>query len=412
MLSVLGAIQHIRENSNRLVEAASKGLLTHFPSLLSPTRNICDILARIDIDHLHGSPIRTLNEFSNALSEVLTLINDVISKSFPAEQGVKDGVVRPLALVQNQTNINSWRGGLENLNATLFQLAGPMIAQQEIRRAWVGAPPIQMELTTSPVDAKSDVMWRYMPLRNLLRCESASGIWMSSLERLRTWSRPGIPDIREGDIPPAVEQLKERLMAAAKTGKEAWAKVCKEYGINAEDASELSSTFESRVSLETTFVSSWARRKGESNTMWSAYGDAASGVAIRSDVSKLQNCEWRAPLELCGYLGSNRVRGLTLRGVRYFDFEATDELPSDIRDLYLPLMKRTLFDDEHETRLLAFTNHGVASMGFTLHCNLTEIISEIVVGPHADFDDTVEQIRAFAPDLRRIQVSRSKMTPE
>jgi hypothetical protein len=109
----------------------------------------------------------------------------------------------------------------------------------------------------------------------------------------------------------------------------------------------------------------------------------------------------------CAAHGSAR-RGLTLREVKYFEFDESDQLPTDIRELYLPLMKQTLFDDEHETRLLVFTNYGVASMGFTLHCDLTEIISEIVVGPHADLDDTVNQIRTLAPDLQRIPIIRSE----
>lgn len=367
------------------------------------------MLSRVDIGHLHGVPIRTVNELSNVLSEVIALVNDVISKSFPSDQGVDRGVVRPLALVQNTANINSWRGQLENHHAALFQLAGPIVAQQEDRRAWIGAPPIRLDKAPLIKEGVSDILWRYMPIRNLLRCESASGIWMSSMQRLRIWSRPGIPDIREGDVHPVIQRLKDRFDQLGRVEARDW--IPFEYGtaVNADKMLEAALT---PFNPETTFVSSWARRKNESGPMWIAYGDQGNGVAIKSHISMIQGCKWRAPLDLCGYIGGNRMKGLTLRDVWYLDFDESEGSIRDERAWYPPLLKRCQFEDEHETRLLAFTDGPVASMGFTLHCNLTEIISEIMIGPHADFAQTENQIRAFAPDLNGIKITRSKLAPE
>jgi hypothetical protein len=237
---------------------------------------------------------------------------------------------------------------------------------------------------------------------------------MSSLEQLRMWSRRGIADIREGDVHPALKGLPERIEFATDADKETWERLQLELKITDADPIELRRTGEmlKRFNLKTTFVSSWARKNNESSPMWTAYGDGGSGIAIKTKLSMIEGCEWRAPLDLCGYIGGNRMRGLTLREVHYLNFEESDRLPGDVRDWYPPLLKRPQFEDEHETRLLAFTDGPVASMGFTLHCNLTEIISEIVIGPHADFERTESEIRAFAPDLNGIPITRSKLGPE
>ena len=62
---------------------------------------------------------------------------------------------------------------------------------------------MKLDPNTSLVPTEKSLrVWRYMPFRNLLRMEAMAGIWMCSLERLRTWSAPTMADIREGDVPP------------------------------------------------------------------------------------------------------------------------------------------------------------------------------------------------------------------
>src|SRR5205814_333970 len=113
--------------------------------------------------------------------------------------------------VRNQANINSWRGQLENIHRDLFQLTGPVIAQQQLRLDGLTSAvrfSVDRSQSISTSQATQSV-YRYMPLRNLLRCETACAIWLVSLKRLGTWSSAGIADIREGQVPPVVERFKE-----------------------------------------------------------------------------------------------------------------------------------------------------------------------------------------------------------
>lgn len=96
--------------------------------------------------------------------------------------------------------------------------------------------------------------------------------------------------------------------------------------------------------------------------------------------------------------------------MNYLEFSEGDELPS-IDDLHLPLLKRTEFEEEHEIRLVRFSSEPIPSQGFNLHCNLQDVVNEIVVGPHAQFESTIEEIAKNAGDLRGIPITRSTLAP-
>jgi hypothetical protein len=143
--------------------------------------------------------------------------------------------------------------------------------------------------------------------------------------------------------------------------------------------------------------------------MWSHYGDAGCGVAIRSQIGKLIGPSWKIPIEWSGLVGPNRFSGLLFRSVKYLNFDDSDPVES-IDDLYLPFLKRVEFEDEQEVRLVGFTNAPVEAQGITLICNLADIVEEIIVGPHGDPEQTKRWIELHAADLRNVPISRSSLS--
>jgi DUF2971 family protein len=143
--------------------------------------------------------------------------------------------------------------------------------------------------------------------------------------------------------------------------------------------------------------------------MWSHYGDGGRGVAIRSDIGKLMRGQWNIPIEWSGLIGPNRFSGLLFRSVKYLNFDDSDKIES-IDDLYLPFLKRAEFDEEHEVRIVGFTNSPAEAQGITLLCNLGELVDEIVVGPHGDLDRTKRSIELHAADLRNIPIRKSSLS--
>lgn len=401
----------LRDSVAKFEEALSLPSAQSFP-LLSPILNqIRQLAQRIDLSHLNLAPVRLLIEVSDKFYAAATLIGEVLAKSYPAQDNVLQGVERPRALAQNQININSWHGQLQNIHRELFQLISSIVTQQQVRVSQVAAAsPIQIE-TSASISAgnKDPTIWHYMPLRNLLRCETGCGFWMASLQKLRAWSDRAGADIREGDVPPVVARLKEEFESARAQGPVEMEKFKKRYSFDV-PLERLAQSFDFSFELQNTFVSSWSRKKTQSMSMWSLYGDGGKGVAIKSEVRKLLQCAWRIPFPLSGLNGPNRFCGLMLREVKYLDFDESDSVPS-IDDLHLPLLKRSEFEDEREIRLVGFAEQPLASQGFSLICNLRDIIEEIVVGPSADLNSTIAEIAENAPDLLGLPVTQSTLSP-
>lgn len=409
MASVKEEIAAIRNAVAEFDRSLALPVVNLFDALAPLLRQISELVHTVDLSHLSNVPVKNLAAISDQIHQALECVTEFIVPSYPAEERIRNQTWRPEAHIRNQTNINSHRGRLENVHRDLFQLVGPIVSQQQSRLAGVtSATPVEVESGRSVATSGQNV-WRYMPLRNLLRAEASCGIWMVPLERLRTWSAPNTADIREGDVPPIVEQLKREYESAVAGGREALDGFKTRHSFSDQDMLRLTKSLNFSFERQNTFVSSWSRKASESMTMWSAYGDAGKGIALRSDIGKLLAGEWRIPLSLSGLNGPNRFSGLMLREVRYLNFNESDSIPS-LDDLHLPLLKRSEFEDEREVRLLGFTKNPIPSQGFPLHCNLHNIVTEIVVGPQADFDTIVAELNDKATDLRGIPIVPSTLS--
>jgi hypothetical protein len=407
-----GDAEQFRQTVAKFQEAVRHSALNGFPTLAPVAREIQALLGSLDLMHLHPVPVRTLASLTTLIAQAAEGVQFMI-ESHPAEQAYSHGVGKPQILERNAANINSRRGQLENLHQQIFDVIGPIMAHQQARLLSIAVgPKIILDVARSILpDRPEQLLWRYMPLRNLFRCERAGGLWLSSLQRLRTWSMAGaIPDIREGDVPLVVERLKNDYWSADAAGPEALDELRERLGISLADMAEMRRSLDFSFELTIVFVSSWCQRRNETSGLWPTFADGGRGVALKSTVAKLSAATWRAPLDLFGSTGSNRITALMLRDVQYLGFDDDDKIPS-IDDLHLPLLKPDTFSDEHEVRLLAFTSAEVPAQGFPLHCNLCDLITEVVVGPNADFESTVAAIEDGAPDLRAIKISRSKLAP-
>ena len=389
-------------------------ILSSFPELVPILRKLRDLLASFDLSHLGDVPIQNLKAITAAVNEATSCIKDYMLKSFPPEDKVPrgGGEVRPQALVRNRENIRGWRSKLTVAYDELFNSIGPIVAQQQTRivKAGLGVPlTVDRSRSTTINHVDDPIVWRYMPLRNLLRSEAARGVWMSSIRVLRTWSEGHIADTREGEIPPVVAQFKQDFEQASATGSEAVEAFARAHEFSREDIASLPRIIASlSLDIENAFVSSWVQRPTEKAHMWSLYGDSGSGVAIHTKLSKLLSHNWKVPLELGGITGPKIVSRLILREVQYLTFTQDDRLPG-LNDLYLTFLKPDEFEAEHEVRLVAFITQTLARGGFTLIGNLAELIDEIVVGPHANLEETKAMIRLHAADLRDVQIRPSTL---
>ena len=408
------AIEQAKESVDEFDVYLRRRILASFPTLTPVLREIRDLVGTVDLNHLSQVPIQTLTEFVTLVREATSCIKDYMVNSFPPEDQVPPGggAVRSYDLLQDRTRINSWRGKLTLTHHKLFHLIAPIVAQQQNRLSRIATGVfIQVDLSRSiPIErANNKIIWRYMPLRNLLRSEAACGIWMSSLPALRAWSDSHIVDTREGEIPPVVARLKQEYERAAGSGSEALEEFRNAYGLDAEDLGRLPKILANlSLEAENTFVSSWLQKPSEGAHMWTLYGDSGKGVAIKANLSNLLSYKWRAPVDLARVVGSNNLSSLVLRDVKYLTFPESDQLPH-LDDLHLPFLKPDEFEAEHEVRLVAFTSQPLPRAGFTLLGNLVDIIDEIVVGPHGDLEATVSQIKLHASDLSSIPIRRSTL---
>jgi hypothetical protein len=267
-----------------------------------------------------------------------------------------------------------------------------------------------VSVNVNPALSESEAVWKYFPVRNFIRCALSSGIWMSSMTKLRQWSAKhlGIPDCREGEIPPALESFK-RDFDMALLADAALERLKVSHPFVAESVAEVADVLDTVYQLDRVFVSSWSVRPSESSGMWMHYADNGRGVAIKTTIGKLKSASWRIPFHLSGLDTSDVVfYGLLLRRIKYLSFTSEDRI-SSLDDCYVPFLKREEFDDERELRMLGLTTSAVPMDGLVLHCKFNELIEEIVVGPKADEAEIKRLLAEKVPGLQHVPIRRSKL---
>ncbi len=404
-------IEQLQDHIREFKEQSRRRIVNEFPSLRARLATIASSLARVDLTHLSDIPIRYLIEVGKVIQKATECVADYMMKSYPADLKVRNGVVPPPQLSRSSDNIRRWEIRLEEIHADLYSVTASIVTHQQARLARV-AFGSRIEIDSSRCDLvtqDNDTIWRYMPLTNLIRSEAAAGIWFSSLQKLKTWSERGIVDTHEGEVPPILENIKRECEIALTGGEQATEQFCVRYGIRVTDIPELDRILKFVFEPQYLFVSSWSRKRRESSSMWSHYGDAGRGVAIKSKVGKLLRADWKVPIEWSGTIGPQRFSGLLFRSVKYLNFDDSDRIES-VHDLYLPFLKRAEFEEEHEVRIVGFANASAEQEGITLLSNLVDIIDEIVVGPHADLDQVKRSIQLYAADLVNVPIRNSSLS--
>ena len=131
------------------------------------------------------------------------------------------------------------------------------------------------------------------------------------------------------------------------------------------------------------YVNCWTVSDYESSTMWGAFADNSTGIAIKTSISRLQSC----------YLGKKEI---DLAIVNYINYETETVQPEGepINTIRFFSTKRSFYSNEHEIRLIYESHGGKAKTGIAIPVNLDVLIDEIHVAPNAQswFVQTIERI--------------------
>src|SRR5262249_14154031 len=129
------AIKGLRSAVAEYDDYLGNRILSIFPDLTPVLRQIRGLVGTVDLDHLSDTPTERLNDITNAVKEATSCIKDYMLNSFPPEQQVPQGggEVRPYALLRDSDRILFRRGQLTLVYGRLFDLVGPIVAQQQSR---------------------------------------------------------------------------------------------------------------------------------------------------------------------------------------------------------------------------------------------------------------------------------------
>jgi hypothetical protein len=391
------AIGRFTEVRNSKIEPANQ-----IPQLLLVLTRVGSLIDRINPNALGDIPPLILGKVSTLILQATKPTEDYLLRAYdPEELRGRTGEVPPLKWARTKENTTRWLKFLDDLEAELFKAAQPIVFHQEIRALQLTvAKPITVDYTKSAsVDREENtVLWRYLPLANVERTIMHSGLWMSSLTTLRRWSRNSIRDTKEGDVPPVLARLKDELLAAEESNQRS---VLAHYGLSGEDVVTRLKPVLSRVADPSVIFScSWSANEQEDSLMWMAYGDRGQGIALKTTVGKLARGPWRVPSLLSGFGGGPTLHDLMLRKVHYLRFDNDDVVTGfEPEDFYLPFLKRKQFDSEREWRLLAISRGRLSAGGLIIQCDLSALIDEIVIGPHANGGDVEQVLKYRSPYL-------------
>ncbi len=398
----------LSELAKRLTaDLGTERLNSHVERIASVKQN----LDQIDLYDLTFVPERILLQIKSATQELVTLFDEKLISAGDLERRHVQEFDRHGPLQLTHDNLSKWSQQIENSQVTVFNVSAPLLMHQTRRRLErsIGS---NVSLSVSPNDLPDDaVVWKYFPIRNFIRCAQASGIWMSSMSKLREWPsrHQGIPDLREGEVPPALEAFKKEFEVALAIDA-AFERLKAVYPFIGESSAAVDEALETVYQLNRVFVSCWAIRPSESSGMWMHYADHGRGIAIKTTVGKLRNASWRIPFHLSGLDTSDVVfYGLLLRRVRYLSFTNKDRITS-LDDCYVPFLKREEFDDERELRMLGLTTSAIPMDGLVLHCRLAELIDELVTGPRADDIEIKRLLAEKVPLMQHLPLRRSTLS--
>lgn len=406
-------VQDLRNTLNVLAKRLTSDLGTD--RLNSHTERIGSVkqnLDLIDFYDLSFVPERILLQIKNATQELIALFDEKLIPAGDLEHRHVREYDRHGPLQLTDDNLAKWRQQIETVQVTMFNISAPLLMHQTRRRLErsVGS---NVAINVNPDLSDDAIVWKYFPVRNFIRCALASGIWMSSMTKLRQWPSKhlGIPDCREGEIPPALDSFKTDFDTALLVDA-AFERLKADYPFVAQSRAEVADVLDTVYQLDRVFVSSWSVRSSESSGMWMHYADNGRGIAIKTTIGKLKKAAWRIPFHLSGLDTSDVVfYGLLLRRVRYLSFTSKDQITS-LDDCYVPFLKREEFDDERELRMLGLTTSAVPMDGLVLHCKFNELIDEIVVGPKADDAEIKRLLAEKVPVLQHLPIRRSTLAKQ
>ena len=366
-------------------------------------------LDQVDLYDLTFVPERVLFQFKNSTHELVLLFDEKLIPAGDYERRHVREYDRQGPLQLNEDNLTKWRQQIETLQVAVFNASAPLLMHQT-RRRLERSIGNNVSVNVNPNLSGDEVVWKYFPVRNFIRCALSSGIWMSSMTKLRQWpaKHSGIPDCHEGEIPMVLETFKRDFDMALLVNADL-ERLKIRYPFVARSVAEVADVLDTVYQLDRVFVSSWSVRPSESSGMWMHYADNGRGVAIKTTVGKLKSASWRIPFHLSGLDTSDVVfYGLLLRLVKYLSFTNEDKI-SSVDDCYVPFLKREEFDDEHELRMLGLTTSAVPMDGLVLHCKFNELIDEIIVGPKADEAEIKQLLAEKVPGLQHTLIRRSKL---
>jgi len=203
----------LQDAKDKLADSLRKNISeeNRVPSLLDPITAIQTFVARIDPYDVDEVPRKTVEALAEQLKLAAKPIEEFMLHAYPKGEQFKDGVGRPIVHELNDANVNRHKEQLSDIYSAIYDLATPVLTRQSVGRLET-ALSRQIEVchgVTVGDSPDEQNLWKYMPLRNFLRCLKGGGMWLSSLGKLAEWSRRGIVDTKEGEIPPIVTRIRE-----------------------------------------------------------------------------------------------------------------------------------------------------------------------------------------------------------
>ncbi|HWN95579.1 MAG TPA: hypothetical protein VNT99_11145, partial [Methylomirabilota bacterium] len=258
-------------------------------------------LDQLDVYDFAAIPERAISNITGNIDGLLELFDQSLIPASDLEERHVSEFNRPGPLVLNSHNLSNWQEKIATIQMNVFAATAPVLLHQTRRRLERTAGQ-HVDLNVAGADLPDDVVvWKYFPVRNFIRSALCSGIWMSSMEKLKQWSEKqrGIADVNEGAVPVVLQKFAAEFYDALIGGEDkAMESVKEKYPFVAQSIAKVSDILDTMEQTNRILVSSWALKKSESPGMWMHYADNARGLAIKTTIGKLKKAYWRTPFHL------------------------------------------------------------------------------------------------------------------